>query len=303
MTGRSRRGMALVPRILAATRARAGASGTPAAVPRRPMAPGLSVVMVAHDECDHLRECLAHLEGFADEVVVVDAESTDGSAELAEASADRLIRTTNKPMLEINKNVAMAAASRDWVLVLDPDERVSPTLRRQIREVVEGVGEGGPVGYWMPRRNYILGTWIRTMGMYPAAQLRLVRNGAGRFSEIEHHLPMSVDGAATGYLSGDLIHLSDRTVGEIVAKRTRYAEFAARQMHAAGVEFRISKLIREPTASFFKQYLLLGGFLDGVPGAIYAGLSAYGALLRQARLWELERTAARRARDADQSTR
>jgi hypothetical protein len=199
-----------------------------------------------------------------------------------------VIPTTNKAMLEINKNLAMAAASREWILVLDPDERLSASLRRQIREVVDGDGGNQLAGYWMPRRNYILGSWMRTMGLYPAAQLRLVRNGLGKFSEVEHHLPMSVEGPA-GYLSGDLIHLSDATVGEIIAKRTGYAEFAAQQMHKSGVRHRPLRLLSAPLRSFARQYILLGGILEGVRGLIYAALSAYGAFLRNVRLWELER--------------
>jgi glycosyltransferase involved in cell wall biosynthesis len=243
--------------------------------------------MAAHDEEENLRECLAALGGLADEVVVVDAESADASAEVAEELGARVIRTTNKPMLEVNKNIAMAAASHRWVLVLDPDERISAPLREQIAAVVER-DDRRFAGYWMARRNYILGAWIRTMGMYPGYQLRLVRHGHGRFGEIDHHLPMAVEGA-TGYLTGDLIHLSDASVAEILAKRRLYAEFAAGQMHSRGVRFRVHRLLSAPLRSFAGQYLLLGGWLEGVRGLLYAGLSAYGAFLRQARLWELER--------------
>jgi glycosyltransferase involved in cell wall biosynthesis len=284
----------LVPWALARMRSREVPTSALSAPARPDLEPGLSVVMAAHDERDHLSELLPGLAGFAEEVVVVDAESTDGSAEVAARFARQVIHTTNKPMLEINKNLAMAAATREWVLVIDPDERISDRLRREIRDVVDGRAAGAAVaGYWMPRRNYILGKWLRTMGLYPAFQLRLVRNGVGRFDESSHHLPMSVGGARTGYLSGDLIHLSDRSVAEIAGKRTRYAEFAATQMFEDGVPFRLSRLILTPVTTFARQYLLLGGFLEGLRGLIYATLSAYGAGLRQLRLWELRRGAAR----------
>jgi len=286
--------MAIVPRLLARRLLRvASVERGELALARAAAAPaGLSVVLAAHDEERRLEGALAHLDGLAEEIVVVDAESSDCTAEIAGRFTDRVIATTNKPMLEINKNIAIDAASRRWVLVLDPDERLSPALARQIRAVVERDDEHIS-GYWMPRRNYILGRWIRTMGMYPGSQLRLVRRGEGRFDEREHHLPMQVRGPV-GYLSGDLVHLSDATVAEILAKRTRYAEFAAAQMHARGTPFRAHRLLVDPARSFVTQYLLLGGWLEGAPGLLYAGLSAYGALLRHARLWELER--GRRAR-------
>ncbi len=280
----------VIPRLLAARHLRRAR----AAPPRRPVdpssaaPPGLSVVMAAHNEQELLRECLASLAGLADEIVVVDASSTDGTAGVAEAGADRVIRTTNKPMLEINKNIAMNAANRRWILVLDPDERISARLRAQIRAVVEEDDERY-AGYWMPRRNYILGRWMRMMGMYPGSQLRLVRRGEGRFSEEDHHLPMSVDGPS-GYLTGDLVHLSDERVRDILDKRVRYAEFAAAQMHARGVPFRAHLLVTDPIRTFLEMYVLLGGWLEGGRGLIYAGLSAYGALMRHLKLRKLSRS-------------
>ncbi len=290
MMGRAPRQSGLLPRALVWLRGRRASAPVSDQTKGGDIPPGLSVVMAAHDERKHLEELLTDLDGLADEVIVVDAESADGSASVAERLGARLIRTTNKPMLEINKNIAMAAAEREWILVLDPDERISPRLRAEIADVVAGrLGDPATVGWWMPRRNYILGRWLRTMGLYPAFQLRLVRNGAGRFDESSHHLPMSVDGAATGYLSGDLIHLSDRSVAEILTKRTRYAEFAAAQMFEAGTPFRLARLLLEPARSFVTQYLLLGGFLEGLRGLLYACLSAYGAGLRHLRLWQLWR--------------
>jgi glycosyltransferase involved in cell wall biosynthesis len=293
----SPRRLAIVPRLRAARLLRAHTGAPPSVLrPDENAREGLSVVMAAHNEQDTLEDCLAHLGGLAQEIVVVDAASDDRTAEIAARFGATVIETSNKPMLEINKNIAMDAASCRWVLVLDPDERLSSTLRQQIENVVAR-DDLRFAGYWTPRRNYILGRWMRTMGMYPGFQLRLVRRSAGRFSEREHHLPMSVDGPV-GCLTGDLIHLSDHTVSEIVRKRTRYAEFAASQMHARGERFRPYRLLSEPIRTFARQYLLLGGWLEGVRGLIYAALSAYGAMLRQARLWELQKDP-RRARSDD----
>jgi glycosyltransferase involved in cell wall biosynthesis len=244
------------------------------------------VVLAAHDEEDLIEGALAQLRGLADEIVVVDAGSRDRTAELAARHADRVIAVTNKPMLEINKNVALRAARHEWVLVLDPDERLSATLREQIRAAVER-DDPGVAGYWMARRNYILGRWVRTMGLYPGSQLRLVRRGMGAFSEREHHLPMAVSGPV-GYLGGDLIHLSDGTLAEIAHKRRRYADFAARTMHARGERFSAARLVRETLACFARQYLLLGGWLEGWTGLAYASLSSYGQALRHLRLRELQ---------------
>jgi glycosyltransferase involved in cell wall biosynthesis len=285
------RRLAVVPRLRAKRLQTATAAGTSGVERDRGGRPGVSVVMAAHNEQEALEDCLAHLDGFAQEIVVVDAASRDRTAEIAARFGANVIETTNKPMLEINKNIAMDAASCRWILVLDPDERLSPALRRQIEDVVAR-DDARFVGYWTPRRNYILGRWIRAMGMYPGFQLRLVRRGAGRFSEREHHLPMSVDGPV-GFLTGDLIHLSDHTVSEIARKRERYARFAAGQMYARGERFRPHRLLTEPLRTFARLYLLLGGWLEGVRGLVYAALSAYGALLRHAHLYRLQRASRR----------
>jgi glycosyltransferase involved in cell wall biosynthesis len=283
--------MAIVPRLLAARllRGQRHMPAPSAATLAGDTLPGLSVVMAAHNEQDTIEGCLAHLADLADEIVVVDGESTDATVAVARRFTDRVIATTNKAMLEINKNIAMDAARHRWILVIDPDERLTPALGAQIRAVLER-DDPELAGYWMPRRNYILGRWARTMGMYPGSQLRLVRNGAGRFSETDHHLPMTVQGRV-GYLTGDLVHLSDSRVADIVAKRIRYAEFAAEQMYRSGVPFRATRLVSEPLRSLVTQYLLLGGWLEGLTGLIYAALSAYGAFLRHARLWELHQQA------------
>ncbi len=276
--------MALLPWLLL-SRLRDEERPTQVAASEAP--PGLSVVMAAHDEAEVIGGCLGSVRGIAAEIVVLDAESRDDTARIAAAHGARVVAVANNAMLEVNKNRAMAEAAHEWVLVLDPDERVSPRLARQIEGVLRS-GAGGLDGYWMPRRNYILGRWFRAMGMYPGAQLRLVRRGRGSFSETEHHLPMCVDGAV-GCLTGDLVHVSDATVAAIAHKRERYAEFAAAQMHARGERLRPLRLVTAPLRAFATQYLLLGGWLEGERGFVYAALSAYGALLRHAKLWELQR--------------
>ncbi len=261
--------------------------GSPTPVAAADAPPGLSVVITAHDEEAVIAGCLQSVAAVAAEIVVLDADSGDRTALIADSLGARVVAVTNKPMLEINKNLALAQARHEWVLVLDPDERVSPLLASQIKAVVDD-GGGGAAGFWMPRRNYILGRWLRTMGMYPGSQLRLVRRGLGRFSEEDHHLPMSVEGPVD-CLTGDLIHHSDRTVAEILRKRTAYAEFAASQMRARGQRFNPIAAAWATLRAFVVPYLLIGGWLEGWRGLTYSALSSYGALRRHLRLRDLER--------------
>ncbi|HEX4008887.1 MAG TPA: glycosyltransferase family 2 protein [Solirubrobacteraceae bacterium] len=257
-----------------------------------PAKPGLSVVMATFNEADLVVDCIESVADLASEIVVVDGSSTDETIEVVHRYTDRVISTTNKLMLEKNKNLAIDAAEHEWVLVLDPDERVSSRLREEIAAVIANDSADFDA-YWMPRRNYVFGSWLRTMGLYPAAQLRLVRRGRGRFGEDALHQPMQVDGRV-GFFTGDLIHASRAEVAEQAHKRNLYSSHAAQRMHEQGLKFQWWRLLTEPPRDFTRQYFLMGGWLEGIAGLVYAALSGYGAFLRFAKLWELERRADRR---------
>lgn len=246
--------------------------------------PGISVVMASFNEEEVIGDCLESVKGLADEIVVVDGSSTDQTAEIARRYTDKVFTTTNKLMLNVNKNLAIDAASCEWVLVLDPDERVSPELAAELREVVSG-RNGGYDGYWMPRKNFELGRWIRAMGHYPGEQLRLFRHGTARFPCTHIHEMVDVHGSI-GWLRGDLLHMPRQTLAEYVHKRNLYSEHRATFLREQQVRFRLRNLIVRPLWSFVKAYLVKGGWREGIPGLIIAVSGAYGTFLQDAKLWQ-----------------
>lgn len=243
---------------------------------------GISVVMSAYNEAAVIRDCLESVKGWADEIVVVDCSSRDRTAEIARAYTDLVITTTNKLMFNINKNIAIDAATREWVLLLDPDERVTPELARELQRISQQ-GDSPFAGYWMPRRNFELGRWIDAMG--PDRQLRFFRNGAARFPCRHMHEMVQVDGAVD-VLKAPLLHFPKQELFAYVHKRNVNSEHRADYLFEQGVRFRRRNLIVRPLVAFARQYLLKGGWREGVPGLIIAVSGAYATFLQDAKLWQ-----------------
>ncbi|HET7341082.1 MAG TPA: glycosyltransferase family 2 protein [Methylomirabilota bacterium] len=242
----------------------------------------LSVVVVTLNEEERLRECLDSV-AWADELVVVDAESEDKTLAIAREATDRVF-VRPWPGFAAQKNFGLDQATGDWVLSLDADERVSPALRAEIEDVLRS---GGPAaGYAVPRRNVFWGRWVRHGGLYPDWQLRLFRRGHGRFVERAVHESVRVDGEVAR-LRGHLEHRSYRDVADFLTRAERYTTLAAAEWLAAGRPARpLRDLVARPAGRFLGMYVARAGFLDGWRGFLLATLYAYYVFMRSAKVWE-----------------
>ena len=247
-------------------------------------APRLSVVVVTRDEEDGIRACLQSV-AWADELIVVDAESQDKTATIARELTDHVI-VRPWPGFAAQKNFGLDQAHGAWILSLDADETVSPQLREQIEQVVRD--DGPRDGYEIPRRNIFWGRWVRHGGLYPDWQLRLFRRGRGRFGDRAVHESVRVDGAV-GRLTGHVEHRSYRDVADFLARADRYATLAADDWIAQGRTVRVSDFVLRPLGRFLGMYVVGGGFLDGARGFLLAALYAYYVLIRAAKVWERTR--------------
>ena len=246
--------------------------------------PRLSVVVVTRDEEERIRACLQSV-AWADELIVVDAESEDKTATIARELTDHVV-VRPWPGYAAQKNFGIGLARGAWVLSLDADETVSPALRAEIEDVVARDGPGD--GYEVPRRNVFWGRWVRHGGLYPDWQLRLFRRGRGRFGERAVHESVRVDGVV-GRLRGHLEHASYRDVGDFLARADRYASLAADDWVAQGRRVRAWDFLVRPLGRFLGMYVVGGGFLDGARGFLLAALYAYYVLIRSIKIWERTR--------------
>ncbi|HKZ04422.1 MAG TPA: glycosyltransferase family 2 protein [Methylomirabilota bacterium] len=251
----------------------------------------LSVTIVAWNEEERLRACLESV-GWADEIVVVDGESTDKTVALAREFTDR-VWVRPWPGFAAQKNFALEQATGDWVLALDADERVTPELHARITRILADDAAGHPVadGYALPRKNVFWGRWVRHGGLYPDYQLRLFRRQAGRFLADAVHESVRVEGRVER-LGDALLHHSYRSLEDFVQRSNRYSTLAAGEWLRRGKRAGRADLIFRPLGRFLSMYIIQRGFLDGWRGFVLAVLYADYVFLRMAKAWE-----ARLARD------
>lgn len=252
----------------------------------------LTVLIPCKNERAHIAACIESARAIADEILVADSGSTDGTIELARSLGCRVIEREYRTSGDF-KNWAIPQAAHEWVLVVDADERVTPELAGEIRDLLGA----GPTcnGYWLPRTNYFLGHPIRYGDWGRDPILRLFRRDVGRYVGQTDHAEMHVPGGRVGRLRGGLLHHSFVSYEQCMTKSHRYAQVQAELWHAAGRRVSFLHLLTRGPLRFFRSYVLRLGFLDGLAGLQCSILNGYGAYLKQACLWELEQRTADRA--------
>ena len=246
----------------------------------------LSACVITLNEADRIAACLDSL-AFCDEVVVVDSGSTDGTRETAAAHGARVIEHAFEGF-RAQKDFAVGQACHEWVLCLDADERVTPTLRASI-EAARHSGFDNFAGFRFARSTEYFGAFLRHGNAYPDRVLRLFdrRRGGWRAGR-EIHEHAVVDGNVTT-LAGDLQHVAYRSLDDQLARYRRYAAMMATHMHASGRRAHLRNLIVNPAWRFLRGYVLRAGFLDGWRGFLFACMEADYVREKFARLWLLQR--------------
>ncbi len=249
----------------------------------------ITATIIAFNEADNIRAACESVS-WADEVLVVDSESTDGTREIAEACGARVINRA-WPGFAAQKQFAADTAAHEWVFSLDADERVSEDLRASVGGLRDASETELPDGYRIARRSFYMGRWIRGGGWYPDYQLRFYRRDRGRWQGAHVHESVRMDaGSRVEVLSGDILHFSvcdaahhHRMIGE------RYAPLAARQMFEQGRRATPLGIAMAAPAAFTRSFLLKGGFRDGLAGLCIARFAAHHAFLKHALLWEMQK--------------
>ncbi len=243
--------------------------------------PRLSLIVVAQDEEQDLPACLDSAR-FVDEAIVVDSGSRDATREIARARGARVLENP-WPGDGPQRQFALEHATGDWVLNLDADERLSPSLVPEIQKAIERPEIDG---YYLRFQTVFLGRRLRFGAALGERHLRLFRRSRARFNDLEVHGGVRVDGRV-GILSNPVIHDSYRNLDEYFRKFNAYTTAMARQRRAAGVSFSPFSALRLPWR-FLTRYVLRGGFLDGYAGFAYASLGSFYDFVKYAKLWDLE---------------
>ncbi len=253
--------------------------------PEGPAPKRLSVVLITRNEVDRLPRCLASV-GFADEWIVVDSGSTDGTAELAERLGARVLRTSDWPGFGPQKNRALEMATGDWVLSLDADEWLSEGLAVSVQEVLDSASPGSDI-WSLQRLSSFCGQWMRHSGWYPDRVPRLFRRGTARFSEDRVHERLVFEGRGRDVpaLKGHLLHESIPTLSSAIDKMERYSTGRAADLAARGRPGGLGRALGHGFWAFVRTYVLRRGFLDGRLGLVLAIHNAESSYYRYLKIW------------------
>ena len=251
------------------------------------LSPGVSVVLATLNEAFNLEACLKSVQ-WADEIIVVDDGSTDGTPEIAKRFTDKVVVRPSGGKFHANQNFAMQMSTCEWILSLDADEVVPADLAKEIRQVIQSTPY---TAFRVGRRNHFLGRWIRHGGWYPDRVIRLFRKGATQWPMELHSEPPAPSPSMVGDLTVELLHYSYRSFEQYFEKFNRFTNMLAREAHERGdsTGFRAAavNLVVRPAAWFLYKYVRLSGFRDGLRGFFIAMSSALVIQVTYCKLWEI----------------
>ena len=240
----------------------------------------ITACVIARDEAENLGELLPTLR-WADEILaLIDDRTTDDSAAVATALADRV---EVRPFVSFPafRNLGLDLARFPWVLFVDADERVSPELIAEIKQATAAAASpDAAAGHWIPRHNIIFGRLVRGGGWAPDYQLRLLNRQLARYDErrLVHEI-VHLDGPA-GHLSERLLHFNYASPREFVDRQAYYTALEAESLRSEGVTFRARSLVGQPLRELWRRYVVLGGWQDGPVGLFLCLVLAYYAFKR-----------------------
>lgn len=234
--------------------------------------PSLSVVMIAHNEERNLARSLPALK-FADQVVVVENDSTDRTVAIAQKHGAQIFSHPWQGYAE-QRNISIGQATGDWVLILDADEVISPALAA---EITEAIGAGNYDGFEIPYRHFIAGRTLKHGGWSPDYHVRLVRRSLAHYQEKAIH--EEITGLTKiGRLTNPILHYTYNSLADWVSKTNRYTD-----LEVPKKPFSLARLLFKPTASFLRSYIGWSGWRDGTLGFIASSMGAYYVFLTEAK--------------------
>ncbi len=239
----------------------------------------LSVVIITLNEEAKIRDCLESVK-WADEIIVADNSSQDRTVDIAKEYTHKVYKHTL--LADLAKNFAIEKATGDWILSIDADERITPELRVEIQETLKSPQCDG---YYIPRKSYFLGKWIKHCGWWPDYVLRLIKKDKGRYENRANHAKVLLQGI-TDKLKNPLLHLTLDDLTEYLNTTNRDSDNVVAEATADTGQVSVLTSFLHSWAKFFSIYIIKRGFLDGKEGLILSVLLSYSALIKYLKLWQ-----------------
>ncbi|SUT92763.1 glycosyltransferase family 2 protein [Actinobacillus lignieresii] len=250
--------------------------------------PTLSVAMIVKNEAQDLAKCLETVQGWVNEIIVLDSGSSDETVQIAESFGAKVYVNSDWQGFGKQRRLAQQYVTSDYVLWLDADERVTPELKQSILQAVEKNEEN--TVYQVSRLSEVFGKQIRHSGWYPDYVVRLYRTDFAKYGEeLVHEKVHYPKNATVKKLTGDLLHFTYKDIHHYLVKSASYAKAWAIQRQNAGKTASLLDGVTHALGCFVKMYLLKAGFLDGKQGFLLAVLSAHSTFVKYADLWNRTR--------------
>ena len=243
--------------------------------------PRVSVYMITYNNEETIERALKSVT-WANEIVIVDSFSNDRTVEIGRKFTDKLFQR-KWPGHRDQYQYAADLTTHEWIMFVDADEEVSPELAEEVRRELGGGAEEVD-GFFVYRRTFYLGRWIRYGGWYPDGEIRLYRRDKGRW-EGGLHAKVVVNGKVRS-LKSQYLHYTYRNISDQIQTIDRYSQIAVEDMLESGEKFSLLKLLLHPPFRFIKEYLLKSGFRDGMPGFIIVVATMFFVFIKYAKLWE-----------------
>lgn len=248
----------------------------------------ISAVLVCFNEAKSIERCLESLSGFATEIVIVDLGSTDQSKDIYRKYGVKIFYHALVPFVEEVRNYAISKATKDWVLVLDPDEVVPEKLKLKLKQIVS---EDKFTAVNIPRKNIFFGKWIKHTNWWPDKHIRFFKKGKVEWKEIIHSYP-EVEGEILNLDAKEelaLAHFGYDSISEFMNRQNRYSVIEAENLFSKGIRFSWLLFFWKPKREFLVRYIRHAGFLDGFYGFALTFLMMVYQFQVMIKLWELER--------------
>lgn len=248
----------------------------------------ISAVIVTYNEEDFLKDCLESIREEVDEIVIVDLGSTDKTLELAKDFTLKIFTHQWVDYVEKVRDFAVSKAEGEWVLVLDPDERIGSTLWRRLRNVAH---EDKYTAVNIPRKNIFFGHWIAHTNWWPDKHVRFFKKGKVKWENKIHNYPL-VEGEILNLPAKEnlaIIHFGYQNIEQFIDRQSRYSTIKAQNLYDSGIRFSWNSFFWNPKREFLVRYIRHLGFLDGFYGFALSFLMMIYQLEVMIKLWELEK--------------
>jgi glycosyltransferase involved in cell wall biosynthesis len=255
----------------------------------------ISIAIATYNEENNIERCLKAVSDWVDEIVIADGESQDKTIEIASKFKNvKIIKTTNKPMFHLNKNIAIDGCTSDWILQLDADEIVTLELKEEITSYLKkNIKDIKESGFWIPRKNYFLGTFLKKGGQYPDPTIRFYKKGKGKLPCVDVHEQAKIEGEI-GWLKNDLEHYADTSFSKYLLRHNRYTTLLAQELQQKNTKIGFLNFMNfyfcKPFWWFLITFFRHKGFYDGFPGFVFSFYSALRFPIFYTKYWELKKT-------------